>query len=70
VDVYNQEPPEAGNPLVGLPGVVHTPHLAASTHEAQVAVAIEAAQLVVDALTKGEFRNVVNPEVLKKIAGT
>jgi len=66
LDVYISEPPEAGNPLIGLPGVVHTPHLAASTHEAQVAVAIEAAQLVVDALTKGEFRNVINPDVLPK----
>jgi len=64
VDVYAEEPPPAGHPLIGLPGVIHTPHLAASTEEAQVAVAIEAAKLVVDALLKGEYRNVVNPQVL------
>ncbi|NDJ60425.1 MAG: phosphoglycerate dehydrogenase [Chloroflexi bacterium] len=66
LDVYQQEPPEPDNPLIGLPGVVHTPHLAASTDDAQVAVAVEAAQLVVAALLTGEYRNVVNPEVLAK----
>lgn len=65
VDVYNNEPPEDGNPLVGLPGVVHTPHLAASTTDAQVAVAVEAAELIVDALTNGKYQNVVNPAVLE-----
>jgi len=65
VDVYNEEPPQAGHPLVGLPNVIHTPHLAASTDEAQVAVAIEAAELIVAALQKGEFKNVVNADALK-----
>ncbi len=64
VDVYAEEPPSADHPLLGLPAVIHTPHLAASTFEAQAAVAIEAARLVVDALLRGEYRNVVNPEVL------
>jgi D-3-phosphoglycerate dehydrogenase len=66
LDVYAQEPPEPNNPLVGLPGVVHTPHLAASTEDAQVAVAVEAAELIVAALTKGEYKNVINPEALEK----
>ncbi len=65
VDVYNEEPPQAGHPLIGLPNVIHTPHLAASTDEAQVAVAIEAAELIVAALQKGEFKNVVNADTLK-----
>ncbi len=65
LDVYVNEPPEAGNPLIGLPNVVHTPHLAASTNDAQVTVAIEAAQLVINALTKGVYDNVCNPDVLK-----
>ncbi|MBA3869763.1 MAG: hypothetical protein H0X30_11505 [Anaerolineae bacterium] len=65
VDVYNEEPPQAGHPLVGLPNVIHTPHLAASTDEAQVAVAIEAAELIVAALQKNEFKNVVNADALK-----
>ncbi len=65
LDVYSAEPPPVDHPLVGLPGVVHTPHLAASTADAQVNVAIDAAQLVLDALLKGEYRNVCNPDVLK-----
>jgi len=66
LDVFTQEPPQPDNPLVGLPGVVHTPHLAASTDDAQIVVAVEAAQLVVEALTTGQYRNVVNPAVLQK----
>ncbi len=65
LDVYNEEPPPAGHPLIGLPNVIHTPHLAASTDEAQVAVAIEAAELIVAALQKNEFKNVVNADALK-----
>ncbi len=65
VDVYSVEPP-VSNPLIGLPGVAHTPHLGASTAEAQEAVAVEAAQLVIDALLHGKYRNVVNPEALRR----
>jgi D-3-phosphoglycerate dehydrogenase len=65
LDVFAEEPPQPNNPLIGLPGVVHTPHLAASTEDAQIVVAVEAAQLVVDALLRGEYRNVVNPAALK-----
>jgi D-3-phosphoglycerate dehydrogenase len=65
LDVFAEEPPGPNNPLVGLPGVVHTPHLAASTEDAQIMVAVEAAQLVVDALLRGEYRNVVNPAAVK-----
>jgi D-3-phosphoglycerate dehydrogenase len=43
LDVYQQEPPPADNPLVRLANVVHTPHLAASTSDAQVNVGIDAA---------------------------
>ncbi|MBK8022032.1 MAG: hypothetical protein IPK19_11550 [Chloroflexi bacterium] len=64
IDVFRQEPPEAGNPLVGLPGVVHTPHLAASTDDAQIVVAVDAAKLVRDALLNGLYNNVVNPAAL------
>ncbi|MDZ4771029.1 MAG: hydroxyacid dehydrogenase [Chloroflexota bacterium] len=61
LDVFQQEPPQENNPLIGLPGVVHTPHLAASTDDAQITVAVEAAQLVAAALLHGEYKNVVNP---------
>ncbi|MBE2185029.1 MAG: hypothetical protein IAE89_16485 [Anaerolineae bacterium] len=66
LDVYVQEPPDPNNPLLHLPNVVHTPHLAASTEDAQIVVAVEAAQLVVAALLKGEYKNVVNQAVLAK----
>jgi D-3-phosphoglycerate dehydrogenase len=65
LDVFAEEPPAPNNPLIGLPGVVHTPHLAASTEDAQTVVAVEAAHLIVDALLRGEYRNVVNPAALK-----
>jgi len=64
LDVYAEEPPPADHPLIGLPNVIDTPHLAASTDDAQIAVAVEAAHLVVDALLKGEYKNVVNAQVL------
>lgn len=65
LDVFAEEPPKPDNPLIGLPGVVHTPHLAASTEDAQIVVAIDAARLVVAALLRGDYQNVVNPAVLK-----
>lgn len=68
LDVYNEEPPEAGNPLIGLKGVVHVPHLGASTLEAQDEVAVQIAQQTLDALFDNKYRNVVNPDVLEKIS--
>jgi D-3-phosphoglycerate dehydrogenase len=65
VDVYTPEPPEAGYPLVGMAGVIHTPHLGASTLEAQEMVAYQAAELIRDALLENRFANVVNAAVLK-----
>lgn len=65
LDVYQVEPPE-NNPLIGLKNVLHTPHLAASTIDAQVNVGIEAARLVVQALTEGKYENVCNPAVLNR----
>jgi D-3-phosphoglycerate dehydrogenase len=66
LDVYEFEPPAPDHPLIGMKNVITTPHLAASTTDAQVNVAIEAAQLVVDALTTGTYQNVCNPDVLNK----
>ncbi len=66
LDVYPTEPPPADDPLIGLANVVHTPHLAASTEDAQIVVAVDAARLVVNALLNGTYNNVINPDVLKK----
>jgi len=60
VDVFTQEPLPADSPLLKAPNIVLTPHLGASTVEAQEAVAVEAAQLLVDFLTRGIVQCAVN----------
>jgi len=60
LDVFVKEPPEPENRLPKLPQVLATPHLGASTDEAQEQVAIEAAELVAAFLTKNEVRCAVN----------
>ncbi len=60
VDVFDPEPPPAGLPLIAHPKVLATPHLAASTEEAQVNVAIEAARLLIDYFASGRVRFAVN----------
>jgi D-3-phosphoglycerate dehydrogenase len=64
LDVYAEEPPPADHPLIGLDNVIDTPHLAASTAEAQVAVAVEAADLIIATLLHDKPQNVVNRAVL------
>ena len=59
LDVFEKEPP-VGNPLLELEEVISTPHLGASTGEAQENVAIAIANQIVDYLTLGEARNAVN----------
>jgi len=60
VDVYGSEPPAADHPLIGLPNVVHTPHLGASTEEAQRDVAQQVAEQVLAALRGEGVANSVN----------
>jgi D-3-phosphoglycerate dehydrogenase len=70
LDVYVDEPPPAEHPLVKLDQVITTPHLGASTDEAQLNVAIAVAEQMVDFLAKGVVRYAVNvpsvsPELLE-----
>jgi D-3-phosphoglycerate dehydrogenase len=59
LDVFSEEPCTK-SPLFGLPNVLATPHLGASTEEAQAQVAIEGVDLLVDYLTTGAVRHAVN----------
>ncbi|RMF88728.1 MAG: phosphoglycerate dehydrogenase [Planctomycetota bacterium] len=59
VDVYENEPC-TDSPLFGMPNVVCTPHLGASSREAQKAVALEAVKLITDFLLNGTIRQSVN----------
>lgn len=60
LDVFETEPLPADSPLRDAPNLVLTPHLGASTVEAQESVGIEVAQQIRAALIDGEIRNAVN----------
>ena len=73
LDVFENEPC-TDSPLFGKPGVLCTPHLGASTEEAQTQVAVEAVQLITRFLQSGEIRHAVNtaaldPATLKSLSG-
>jgi D-3-phosphoglycerate dehydrogenase len=59
LDVFALEPAK-DNPLFGAPGLVATPHLGASTTEAQVNVAIQVAEQMSDFLIRGGVTNALN----------
>jgi D-3-phosphoglycerate dehydrogenase len=70
LDVLETEPAPPNHPLLALDTVICTPHLGASTGEAQVNVAVAIAQQVAEFLTKGTIQGAVNapslsPEVLQ-----
>jgi D-3-phosphoglycerate dehydrogenase / 2-oxoglutarate reductase len=60
LDVFETEPPPPDFPLLKLPNVVCTPHLGASTLEAQESVGIEIAEAIRSVLLDGVIRNAVN----------
>jgi len=59
LDVFEKEPP-GKTPLIEMDNVICTPHLGASTEEAQVNVAVAVAEQIVDYLLHGIIRNTVN----------
>ena len=73
LDVFETEPC-VKSPLFGMPDVLCTPHLGASTEEAQSQVALEAVELLVDFFTTGAIRQSVNvspldPKTLEDLRG-
>jgi D-3-phosphoglycerate dehydrogenase len=60
LDVFVQEPPPADHPLLKLDQVIVTPHLGASTTEAQEGVAVTVAEQMRDFLLTGALRGAVN----------
>lgn len=63
VDVFTEEPPK-DSPLMSAPNTILTPHLGASTAEAQTRVAVEAAEQVLDVLEGRSARYAVNAPLL------
>ncbi|HDZ12817.1 MAG TPA: phosphoglycerate dehydrogenase, partial [Bacteroidetes bacterium] len=65
LDVYEKEPPK-DSPLRELTNVIMTPHIGASTVEAQIRVAINVARQMVNFFKEEKIENVVNPEAILK----
>ncbi|OAB46950.1 phosphoglycerate dehydrogenase [Paenibacillus antarcticus] len=71
-DVFEHEPPESDHPFLSHPLIIVTPHLGASTIEAQENVAIDVSEEVLHILRNEPFKNAVNippvaPTVMKKL---
>lgn len=64
LDVFEQEPPPSDHPLLSLNQVIATPHLGASTTEAQEGVAFTVAEQMRDYLLHGTLRGAVNVPAL------
>ncbi|MCR5438764.1 MAG: phosphoglycerate dehydrogenase [Selenomonas sp.] len=72
IDVYTSEPVGPDHPLVGVPGIVLTPHLGASTVEAQIGVSLDVSEGILAALKGQPVSTAVNmapvsPQVMKVI---
>jgi D-3-phosphoglycerate dehydrogenase / 2-oxoglutarate reductase len=69
LDVYEHEPLSPDSPLLDAPNLVLTPHLGASTKEAQIQVALEVARSMRTALAQGDLSAAINASDLANAAG-
>ncbi len=60
LDVFEHEPPAAGDPLLQMETLIATPHIGGSTEEAQEAVGVRLAEQIIDYLQTGVALNAVN----------
>ena len=64
LDVYEKEPVDIDNPLMGLNNVILTPHIGSATIETRIAMAVRAATNLAVVLRGERPQDLVNPEVL------
>ncbi len=64
-DVYETEPPDFSGKLINHPKIVATPHLGASTDEAQEKVALQIAEQIIELFQKKSVRGVVNAAAIE-----
>jgi D-3-phosphoglycerate dehydrogenase / 2-oxoglutarate reductase len=65
LDVFESEPVNPDNPLLKLEQVIATPHIAASTNEAQIKVAIQIAEQIVGWKQQGKLEGAVNASAVE-----
>jgi phosphoglycerate dehydrogenase-like enzyme len=63
LDVFDAEPPDTGNPLLALPNLLATPHIAGMAQEALKRVSLAAASGLCDALGGKRPARMINPEI-------
>ncbi len=73
IDVFTSEPIPEDHPLIGIPGIILTPHLGASTVEAQIGVSVDVSKGILAALRGEPVSTAVNmapvsPQVMKVIS--